>query len=223
MPPDVEIRGILADDIDAAAELLSRAFQDDPGARIVEPDATLRGQATRLLFAPVVRQAMPLGRVLVAIAGDRRIVGVATFVPPGHETASDEEMVAAGLLDALAAVPEAAARMGPMVGYLEELHARAVDGPHARLEFFGVDPEVQGSGIGSRLIAAGHATIDANGERCYLETFTTTNVAFYEKRGYRVVIDGIVPLTDVPVWGLVRDPRADGLTELGLGPRRAGR
>jgi ribosomal protein S18 acetylase RimI-like enzyme len=205
MAVDVEIRGILPGDIEAAAELLARAFQDDPGALIVEPDPTLREHATRTLFAPVVRQAAPLGRVLVAVAADGPIVGIATFVPPGHETDSDEEMIAAGLLEAVAAVPEAAARMGPMVGYLEDQHARAIDGPHARLGFFGVEPERQGSGIGSRLIAAGHATIDAHGERCYLETFTTKDVAFYEKRGYRVVIDGVVPGTRTPVWGLIRE------------------
>jgi ribosomal protein S18 acetylase RimI-like enzyme len=206
MGDGIEIRELRPDDLDAAAEVLARAFQDDPGALIVEPDPRLRHEADRTLFAPVVRQAIPFGRVLVAASAEGTIVGVATFLPPGHATASDEEMIAAGLLDAVAAVPDAAERMAPMVGYLEELHDRAIDGPHARLEFFGVDPDAQGSGIGGRLIAAGHATIDANGERCYLETFTTKNVAFYEKRGYRVVIEGTVPGTQTPVWGLVREP-----------------
>ena len=210
MDDGIEIRAIRPGDVDAAAELLARAFHDDPGALIVEPDPTLRHEADRTLFAPVVRQAIPYGRVLVAASDDGRILGVATFLPAGHATASDEEMVAAGLMDSVAAVPEAAARMEPMVGYLEELHARAIDGPHARLEFFGVDPSAQGSGVGSRLMAAGHATIDANGERCYLETFTTKNVAFYEKRGYRVVIEGTVPGTETRVWGLVREPPQPG-------------
>ena len=210
MTADVAIRAIRASDVDAALEVLARAFQEDPGAVIVEPDPRLRHEADRTLFAPVVRQAIPFGRVLVAATDDGRILGVATFLPDGHATASDEEMVAAGLLEAVAAVPEAAARMAPMVGYLEELHARAIEGPHARLEFFGVDPSAQGSGVGSRLMAAGHATIDANGERCYLETFTTKNVAFYEKRGYRVVIEGTVPGTETRVWGLVREPPQPG-------------
>jgi len=208
MADDVAIRAIRAGDVDAAVQMLARAFQDDPGALIVEPDPTLRHEADRTLFGPVVRQAIPHGRVLVAATDDGRILGVATFLPAGQATASDEEMVAAGLMEAVAAVPEAAARMGPMVDYLEELHARAIDGPHARLEFFGVDPDVQGSGIGSRLLAAGLATIDAHAERCYLETFTTKNVAYYEKRGYRVVADGVIPGTDTPIWGLLREPRA---------------
>ncbi|MEA2196299.1 MAG: hypothetical protein QOJ25_350, partial [Solirubrobacteraceae bacterium] len=41
----------------------------------------------------------------------------------------------------------------------------------------------------------------------YLETFTTKNVGWYAKRGWAVVIEGIVPGTDTPVWGLIREPR----------------
>jgi GNAT superfamily N-acetyltransferase len=206
MAEELVIRGIRPDDVGPACDVLSRAFYDDPGALIVEPDPDRRRGACRALFEPVVRQAIPFGRVLVATNSADLIVGVATFLPAGHDTASPEEMVAAGLLEALAAVPDAAARMGPMVDYLEEQHGRAIEGPHARLEFFGVEPAMQGSGVGSRLIGAGHAALDATGERCYLETFTTTNVAFYERRGYRVVIEGVVPGTDVPVWGLIREP-----------------
>jgi hypothetical protein len=40
---------------------------------------------------------------------------------------------------------------------------------------------------------------------------------------HAVAIEGSVPGTDIPVWGLIRDPRADRLAELGLGPRRVGR
>jgi GNAT superfamily N-acetyltransferase len=203
---DTIIEPLRPDDLHAAVGTLSRAFQDDPGAVIVEPDPALRPAAMVALFAPVVRQALPFGHVAAARL-DGRIVGVATFLPPGHDTATDEELIAAGLLDAIAAVPAAAERMSPMVAFLEEQHARAIEGPHWRLEFFGVEPDLQGTGVGSRLIETGHATADAAGERCYLETFTRKNVEWYERRGYRVAIEGIVPGTEVPVWGLVREPQ----------------
>ena len=77
----------------------------------------------------------------------------------------------------------------------------------AVLEFFGVEPGLQGGGVGSALIATGHDEADRRGERTYLETFTRSNVAWYERRGYRVVIEGIVPGTKIPVWGLIRDPQ----------------
>jgi GNAT superfamily N-acetyltransferase len=203
---EVEIERLRPEDVDGAIEILARAFHDDPGALIVEPDPALRPAALTALFAPVVRQALPFGHVAAARL-DGRIVGVATFLPPGHDTATDEEMIAAGLLEAIAAAPAAAERMGPMLDFLEAQHVRAIDGPHWRLEFFGVEPDLQGSGVGSRLIRSGHSVADAAGERCYLETFTQKNVDWYEKRGYRVAIDGVVPGTDVRVWGLVREPR----------------
>jgi ribosomal protein S18 acetylase RimI-like enzyme len=185
--------------------MLAQAFHDDPGGLIIEPDASLRPAALRALFAPVIRHAIPFGHVVVATqAGE--IVGAATFLPPGHDSPGDDELIAAGLLDAVAAVPEAAERMVPMVGFLESQHARAIDGPHWRLEFFGVDPGLQGAGIGSRLIATGHDRADSAGERVYLETFTRKNVDWYQARGYSVAIEGIVPGTDVPVWGLIREP-----------------
>jgi ribosomal protein S18 acetylase RimI-like enzyme len=203
---EIEIRTLRLDEVPAAVEMLARAFHDDPGALIIEPDPGPRPIALGALFAPVVRQAVPLGHVAAAVGADGRIVGVATFLPPGHDTASEAELVAAGLPDAEAAVPAAAERMGPMVAFLEAQHVAAISGPHWRLEFFGVEPSLQGSGVGNDLIVTGHTAADAAGERTYLETFTTRNVAWYERRGYRVVIEGIVPGTDVPVWGLIREP-----------------
>ena len=196
------------DEVEAAVEVLSRAFQDDPGAAIIEPDPRARPHAMRTLFAPVVRQALPFGHVATAARPNGTIVGVATFLPPGHDTATPDEMAAAGLLEAVAAAPAAAARMGPMVDYLESQHELAIQGPHWRLEFFGVEPGLQRSGVGSALIETGHGEADRRGQRTYLETFTRPNVAWYETRGSGVVVDGIVPGTDMPVWGLIRKPQA---------------
>jgi GNAT superfamily N-acetyltransferase len=206
----VVIRTLDLDDIGAASELLARAFQDDPGAVIVEPDDALRPAATRALFAPVLRWAIPLGHVAGAFGSDGELLGVATFVPPGHDTASDAELEAAGLEAAIAAVPEAAARMAAMSEFLEAQHRRGILGPHWRLDFYGVEPAAQGTGIGSRLIAGGHEAADAAGERVWLETFTIENVRFYERRGYRVAIEGVVPGTQYRLWGLVREPRPPG-------------
>jgi ribosomal protein S18 acetylase RimI-like enzyme len=208
----IAIRRLTPDDVAAASTMLARAFFDDPGALIVEPDDALRGETIRTLFAPVVRWAIPFGHVSGAFGADGGLLGVATFVPPGHDTASDDELEAAGLLSAVAAVPAAAARMESMTAYLEGQHVRGIQGPHWRLDFYGVDPGAQGTGIGGRLIAVGHEAADAAGERVWLETFTFENVRFYERRGYRVVIEGVVPGTTIRLWGLVREPE----------PRRTG-
>ena len=204
----VTIRPLGFDDLDAAVAVLSRAFFDDPGAVIVEPDEALRGPAIRQLFAPVVRWAIPFGHVSGAFGDHGYMLGVATFVPPGHDTASDPELEAAGLDVAMAAVPAAADRMIAMTEFLEAQHERGIHGPHWRLGFFGVEPDAQRGGVGGRLLATGHDAADLAGERIWLETFTIENVRFYERRGYRVAIEGVVPGTAYPLWGLVREPQA---------------
>jgi GNAT superfamily N-acetyltransferase len=207
VPGDLEFRPLRAEEVDGAAEMLARAFRDDPGSIIIEPDPSKREAANRTLFPVIVRHAVGVGEVTAAIA-DGRILGIATWLPPGRVLPTEDELVAAGLLDAVAAVPEAATRMGPMVAFLDDQMRRAISGPHWRLEFFGVEPELQGSGIGNRLIESGHRRANAAGERCYLETFTMKNVAWYAKRGWAVVIEGIVPGAETTVWGLIRQPRA---------------
>jgi GNAT superfamily N-acetyltransferase len=203
----IEIRPLRVDEIDQAVSMLARAFFDDPGTLIVEPDDDRREAAILALFPAVVRHALAVGDVTAAVDADGTVVGIATWLPPGRVIPTEDEIVASGLLEAIAAAPEAAERMGPMVAYLDAQMEHAIHGPHWRLEFFGVEPGLQGAGVGGRLVALGHARADANGERCYLETFTRKNVAWYEKRGYRVAAEGVVPATDVTVWGMVRDPQ----------------
>ncbi len=102
---------------------------------------------------------------------------------------------------------EVSERMLAMTGEIERQHERLITGPHFRLEFFGVGPSKQGSGIGSVLIEHGHRIADARGLPCYLETFTEPNLRYYERRGYRIVGEYVVG-EDVPVHGMVRPPPA---------------
>jgi GNAT superfamily N-acetyltransferase len=205
-PPGVTIRALRPDEVDAALEVIARSFHDDPGALIIEPDPARRRDALRHLTGPVVRAALPHGHVAAAVTPDGTIVGVATWLPPGHDAPTDAELREAGLDDAEAAVPDAAARMGPMAAALDRLHERSISGDHWRLEFFGVDPAWQGTGLGAALIETGHRHADAAGQLCWLETFTRRNVDWYARRGYRVAAQGTVP-TGEPIWGLIRDPR----------------
>jgi GNAT superfamily N-acetyltransferase len=74
-----------------------------------------------------------------------------------------------------------------MLGEIEATHDRLAIERHLRLEFFGVTPDLQGSGIGTSLIEHGHRRADELGIACYLETFTEPNARYYERRGYRTV------------------------------------
>ena len=83
--------------------------------------------------------------------------------------------------------PDATARLLAMLGDIEANHERLATEPHMRLEFFGVMPALQGTGLGTALIEHGHRRADELGVACYLETFSEENVGYYERRGYRTV------------------------------------
>lgn len=53
------------------------------------------------------------------------------------------------------------------------------------LSIVGIAPPAQGAGLGSRMIEDVLRQTDAAGIPTYLETFTTRNIPFYERLGYR--------------------------------------
>jgi GNAT superfamily N-acetyltransferase len=199
------VRRAVPGDADRIAAVLVAAFLDDPGTVVFEPDRERRAAILPAFFDAWVRAAIADGGDLVVPEGDA-LTGVASWFGPERHGPGEEAIVAAGWVDVLATFGEpAAARMLAMIEELERQHAQLAPWPHLRLEFFGVLPAAQGTGIGSRLIEHGHRAADAAGLPCYLETFTERNVAYYRRRGWDVVATYRVG-DDVPVFALVRPP-----------------
>lgn len=83
-------------------------------------------------------------------------------------------------------------------------HERLVQAPHWYLLILGVEPERQGQGIGSALIAPNLARADAEGLPCYLETAKEPNVMFYRRHGFEVRDEENIPGGGPKVWMMVR-------------------
>lgn len=200
----VAVRRATRDDIDACATVLAHAFHDDPGTVLYEPDGPRRAELLPRFFQTFVAAALDEDGDLV-VAGEP-INGIASWFGPERHAPSPDAMGANGFGNVLdVSGPEASQRLLAMVGELEAQHERLTDGTHLRLEFFGVDPAAQGSGIGSALIEHGHRRADEMGIPCYLETFTEENVRFYEHRGYELAGEFTVG-DGIPVYGMIRPP-----------------
>jgi len=75
------------------------------------------------------------------------------------------------------------------------------------LYYVGVTPTQQGHGIGSALLASFLARADAEALPCYLETGVARNVGFYERQGFQVVAEGVLPREGPRLWAMLRVPR----------------
>lgn len=200
----MQVRSATGDDVEACAAVLARAFQDDPGTIVIEPDAERRRAIFPAFFRTFVIASLASGGDLVVPEGE--VSGIASWFGPDSHAPADAAMAEAGMAQVVEAFgPATTQRMAEMTGELERQHEARMTGPHMRLEFFGVDPAAQGRGIGGALMEHGHRRADALGLPCYLETFTDENVRYYQHRGYRVI--GTYHVGEgVPVHAMRREP-----------------
>jgi ribosomal protein S18 acetylase RimI-like enzyme len=134
--------------------------------------------------------------------------GVALWHPPGYR--------GAGFLDSLRLLPSLARLAGGVrrlrevsraVDTLEERRRHHAPEAHFYLSALGVDPELQGTGIGTALVQPVLARADEERLTAYLETATARNVLLYERLGFAVVEELTLPGTDVHGWLMLREPQ----------------
>jgi ribosomal protein S18 acetylase RimI-like enzyme len=79
---------------------------------------------------------------------------------------------------------------------------------HWYLGTLGVDPELWGRGVGSRLLSAWLRLVDADGTPAYLETDEAANLRFYQRAGFDVVEE--IWVVGVRIWTMRRPSMGGG-------------
>ena len=183
----MEIVRLRSDQVDAASEMLARAFQDDPAWEWVLPSARRRAALLPWLFRANFEVT---DAEAWTTAGEVR--GCARWIAPGPP-----QMHVAPMLRALVATPlrlrEATQRFFAYGRAVEAMRAASTPGPHWYLAGIGVDTGARRSGIGTALLQPGidHSTRDR--VPCTLLTNNEDNVAFYAGRGFEIVHEGHTP------------------------------
>ncbi len=184
-----------------AAELLARAFQNDPTYRLVIPEEDKRAAVLSWLFDRVVRYSLLYGQVHTTPA----LEGVACWLPPGETHLTLGRVVRSGLYATPLKMGLAAyRRFDRYMSYADELHKRSAPESHWYLWAIGVDPSSQGKGIGGRLLERVLVRAREDGTACYLETGVERNLGFYERHGFKVIGEGTVPKQGLQVWAMLR-------------------
>jgi GNAT superfamily N-acetyltransferase len=185
---EVIVRRAARGDIRAAAAVLARAFEDDPGLAYVLPDPDSRRRRLRRYFGTMLRwEALPTGATDVALTGGQMvggqatIVGVAVWKPPNRwlPQIGTQLLTLPGYLAGFRRGLSLAARTE---GVMVKEHPRAE--PHWYLQAIGAEPELQGSGVGAALLRSRLARVDEEGLAAYLESSKLANVPLYEHFGF---------------------------------------
>jgi ribosomal protein S18 acetylase RimI-like enzyme len=181
--------------------LLERAFEGDPVARYVMGQGPHRAGVISWLYGKSVQYAVRHGRAHTT----RELAGVAAWLGPEHPYLRPIKTLVVGF--GAAPVKLGLAAFCRLLRYnrlKERLHRQAMGGQaHWYLLIIGVDPDAQGGGVGSSLLAAHLRLADAQRLACYTETARQENVKFFEKHHFAVTGEDDLP-GGPKVWGLSR-------------------
>ncbi len=127
--------------------------------------------------------------------------GAALWLPPG----SGPNTVALGTLMAETLDERTLKEVGALFEQMDRWHP-SVD--HWYLALVGVDPILQGRGLGSTLLRHGLTTCDRDRLPAYLEASSPRSRDLYERLGFEVV--GMLQAgSSPPLWAMLREPELE--------------
>lgn len=171
--------------LDAACESTVAALEDDPFYRRISEQFAHEGARRRAALAEYfdysIRQGTRIGRVVHL---DEAPVGVAVWQLPHSTAVAERERLHkhAFLLRVLG--EQGCIAHDRMVDYMSVRARTIVGGDAWYLSIVAVAPQAQGRNLGVRLLTPTLVEADAAGAVCYLETFSSRSMKFYERLGF---------------------------------------
>lgn len=200
----VTVRPASKADVSAVAAVLADAFSDDPVMEWLWPGDRHRTRGLPRMFATDARfHVIPGGGAEIAESADGSALGAALWSPPGAWKPSTLRSLCMtpGLIAALGR----RARSGAVVG--EALEAAHPAEPHWYLATIGTSNAARGRGHGSALLRSRLDRCDRAGTPAYLESSKESNIGYYQRFGFDVTREIVVPGGGPTLWAMWRDPR----------------
>jgi ribosomal protein S18 acetylase RimI-like enzyme len=188
------------------ARLFAAAFARDPVLDWLMRAGDTRPLSLQRFFVSILySRTIPHGETWMTDDG----LGVAAWIPPHCLAAQpnlthDLRMLPAILR--LMGVPRLS-RGSALAAAMERVQPAE---PYHYLAFLGVAPRVQGSGLGSALLARTLDRVDAVQGNAYLESSNPRNLRLYERAGFSVIREIRARSDAPPIFALWRSKKAQG-------------
>jgi len=192
--------------VSAAAGVLSRTLFDDPNFRALISDEDKRKRVLPKLMGYMVREGVLFGE---SYATSCQLEGIAVWHRPNVSVSMFSRIFSVGFFWAPIDLGVALTRNLLKCGrFLDDMRIKYAPPNHWHLQLLGVNPEHQRKGHATRLLMPILDQCDRHGHSCFLDTQNAANVAVYERFGFSVVHQCLLPPTDVDCWFLLRKSRA---------------
>ena len=191
-------------DIMRAGKVLADAYQHDPlWNKIFEGESDLE----KRFFAfseGAVRYGLKYGEVY---APSEDMEGVVAWVPGKYADMNAWHMIRSGSMGAgMRMGLNVIKKMGILKQLGEDRHEHMAGCTFLYLLIIGVATGLQGKGFGRKLIDAAIEKSEREGLHLHLETEIEENVKMYEHFGFRLLKRITLPIVNLPMWEMVRNP-----------------
>lgn len=197
-------------DLSTAGCVLADAFQRDPlWTRVFERVADDVHRMGPWYESPV-RFCHTYGEVY---APSERLEGVAAWVPGDLADMTFWRMIRSGAMRSAMRMGLRMAwhaqKMRPLFASIEaDRKANTRGRSYIYLMVIGVATQFQGRGFGGKLLRALIEESERAAVPVYLETETERNVSMYERLGFSALKRLTLPVIDLPMWEMIREPSA---------------
>jgi GNAT superfamily N-acetyltransferase len=200
----MQIRPVTRHSLCQAAQLLGRAFVDEPVSAAVYRNFSPLRRTLALTndFSAELSVCIQRGYPL-QLEQEGEILAVAGIYPPGTYPLP--------ILDGWLLLARSVFRNGlydirNWLRWLAEVEKHHPASAHYYLAYIGVEPAVQGRALGSMLLS--HLANRADVERvgCYLECADPRNIPFYQHSGYEILMKKVI--IGLPAWFMWRQPNS---------------
>ena len=193
-------------DITELSHALGRAFYDDPVSIWIMPDDKTRAAHLRKFFAAITRHHHLAGGG-AEVASDGSTIGAAAlWDPPGRwqQSAREQLMMLPSFLFGFGFRVTTGRKLGELLARIKQHHPEE---PHWYLAVLGSDTIVRGKGYGHALMRSRLDRVDAEHAPAYLESSKFENIAYYQRFGFEVTGELVMPDGGPTLWPMWRAPR----------------